>query len=549
MAAWQAEVGTGTSRAVDYRDLFVKVVAFLTSQHVATVAVNSGGTGYTVGDMLTLTHAGAYLDARFEVLTVAAGVITSLARRHVGAFSNRAASATVSAGGTGYAIGDVLEVQGGTQREKAKFQVATLSGSAVATVALFETGGAYSATPSNPASTTKVGPAAGTGSGCTLTVTYSGAIGTTGLAVTGGTGTGATVDITLAQTGWTVDGRNTNSFTHNSLTNEKQVVLKGDAAGLTNKPYVGMVSWTETSGVNTRYGISLFGMVAHNSGIGFHQSPGISPGINTSTGVLQDGGGNVLCDENAAQEMDFWIRATDRAVFLAHNINSGAGTTDDGEYMHAHLGYLNSFGTEIENPYPMLVGASSRAKNIDPSAASQSISGIAECTGPVTSTPGWHWYRAEDSSWQAAENSEALATNQPRNHVMFPMGQITLIDGGVGPANEIVAFGPVDHWTGYGSTGRASPTLVMYPVPGSTPETFLFPLTLVARVSTSLNEVLDTVRGQVDGVYWCHATANDGTQIANFSEDTVTSDGQRHRVFGNHVHVQRYQYIAVEEAA
>ncbi|MCH7944864.1 MAG: hypothetical protein IIC73_02440, partial [Armatimonadetes bacterium] len=78
--AWQPEVGGSSNRAADYRDLLVKKVAFMTSQHVATVAINNRGTGgaYVVGDIVTLTHAGAILDARFEVTGVTAGQIDTL---------------------------------------------------------------------------------------------------------------------------------------------------------------------------------------------------------------------------------------------------------------------------------------------------------------------------------------------------------------------------------------------------------------------------------------------------------------------------------------
>lgn len=80
--------------------------------------------------------------------------------------SSSAISATVAAGGTSYQVGDILTVSGGTVTTAATFKVATLSGSAVATVALVA-GGEYTTTPANPASTT-----GGNGTGCTLTVSY-----------------------------------------------------------------------------------------------------------------------------------------------------------------------------------------------------------------------------------------------------------------------------------------------------------------------------------------------------------------------------------------
>jgi hypothetical protein len=78
-------------------------------------------------------------------------------------------AAVVAAGGTGYTVGDVLTVVGGTKTVAATVTVATISGGGgtgpVATVTV-TLGGNYSAPPANPAST-----AGGTGTLCTLTLT------------------------------------------------------------------------------------------------------------------------------------------------------------------------------------------------------------------------------------------------------------------------------------------------------------------------------------------------------------------------------------------
>jgi hypothetical protein len=85
-----------------------------------------------------------------------------------------AVSATVAIGGSGYKVGDVLTLQGGQGEGKfVTFTVATLSGSAVATVTL-KTTCPYSARPTNPVVTT-VSPSGGTG--CTLNVTWTGTYG------------------------------------------------------------------------------------------------------------------------------------------------------------------------------------------------------------------------------------------------------------------------------------------------------------------------------------------------------------------------------------
>ena len=76
------------------------------------------------------------------------------------------ASATVAAGGTGYAVGDVLQIVGGSGTA-ARLTVATLSGSAVATVTV-STAGNYTTFPSpQPVSVTAI---TGTGSSATFNI-------------------------------------------------------------------------------------------------------------------------------------------------------------------------------------------------------------------------------------------------------------------------------------------------------------------------------------------------------------------------------------------
>ncbi len=78
-----------------------------------------------------------------------------------------AVSATVAAGGTGYVVGNTLTVSGGTALTAAQFNVAAVSSTGAVLGVTLQTPGEYTAVPSNPASTT-----GGAGSGCTLTVSY-----------------------------------------------------------------------------------------------------------------------------------------------------------------------------------------------------------------------------------------------------------------------------------------------------------------------------------------------------------------------------------------
>lgn len=542
--AWQSEVGSGTDRAAGYRDLLTKLVAFATSQRVSAVSVNAAGSGYVVGDVLTLTHAGAYLDARFEVTSVGgSGDVTGLRIVSSGAFANRVATVAVNAGGSGYAANDVVEIQGGTAREAAKAKVTTVSAGAVTAIALFETGGAYSSAPTLTGAATDSSIGTGSGTGLTVDLTMTSLVSTTGQAVTGGTGSSCTVDITLAETGWTAV-RNANKLTLNSITDEKEVVLKGDASGSTNKPYVGFRTGTATVGINTRYFVQVLGMVAHNPATALHLQPAISPGISTSDGSLVANGSYILCPENSSTgAMDFWFSVDDVRLCGAVNENPTA-TTSNGRYFQFYAGYIDRLQTETEDPYPMFVGASARDYSLQPSAANDGITSIAECRTPGTGP--WVFYAATTGSWVTVQNSNAISAPNDEPNVMFPFGELNK-DTSSSSAQKVVDDG-LQLNDSVIKRDRSAATAVLWPVPGSTRKPFLFPLVIGRKVAATFAEATDWPRGTIRGMHWLFNSDSTGAAIMDFSEDYITIGSDRYRVFHNHVHSsERYQYIAIKE--
>lgn len=544
--AWQAEVGSGVNRPADYHELVWKIVAMATSQHVATVAVNAGGTGYTVGDTLTLTHASAVFDARFEVTSVSSGVITGLRIVSSGAFAQRAASATVSAGGTGYAVGDVLEVQGGTAREQAKFQVATLSGSAVATVTQVESGGAYSSTPSNPAATVGVGPSTFAGdNACTLTVTYQAIVGTTGLSVTGGTGSSATVDITLAESGWSVDSRNDDNVSENGVTNEKEVVLVGDATGKTNKPYIGFSTLTRTNGVDTRYGVALHGMVAHNA----LATLASQPGLLGSPGTWGDSLPYLTTPENQSQEIDMWLSVDDQRICGVINVNPGAANTDDGAYLSFYMGYLDSLATESESPYPMFIHGASRSVNVSPGAAGTSIDGMPTFSRPTSFAAGGHyfWFN-ETASWKTFEGGRLdTSAELESDQAIWPTMQVTRVMSPDGDEFLSPTYDTVELPYDVVRPARQAAIRRWLPIPGTTPKHYPLPLIITHRDSSTFSETLDLPVGQLRGCFWIFNSDDSAATYSNFAEDYLEDGSARYRVFHNHKSTQIYNYFCMLE--
>ena len=83
--------------------------------------------------------------------------------------SGLTAAPTVSAGGSGYVVGDVITLAGGTSVVTAQVKVSAVSGGAVTAVTYYR-GGIYTTTPSNPVAQ---GSTTGSGTGATFTASWS----------------------------------------------------------------------------------------------------------------------------------------------------------------------------------------------------------------------------------------------------------------------------------------------------------------------------------------------------------------------------------------
>jgi hypothetical protein len=175
-----------------------------TGQQGLTATVYStgpvGGTGYQVNDTITLAGGTLTSAATPTVLTVASvglsgtvtgvyvstpGAYTTLPTNPVGQASTSgqgtgaefvvvweiegAAQAIPTNAGSGYEVGDVLTVVGGISTEPAKLTVATLTGTAIATVTITSPG-EYTVYPTSPASVT-----GGAGTGATFNISWAGA--------------------------------------------------------------------------------------------------------------------------------------------------------------------------------------------------------------------------------------------------------------------------------------------------------------------------------------------------------------------------------------
>jgi hypothetical protein len=94
---------------------------------------------------------------------------------------------------------------------------------------------------------------------------------------------------------------------------------------------------------------------------------------------------------------------------------------------------------------------------------------------------------------------------------------------------------------------RSASSRIMRPVPGTTGQIALLPLVIGRKLVNTPDIITDSVRGVVPDVFWLYNDDGTGSAINNFSEDYITIGNDRYRVFHNHVHTSRYQYVAVKE--
>jgi len=191
---------TFTAERVDIMTVKMLMDA-ITAGRIITVAVGSGGTGYVVGDEVTLADPGDVVldtfEARFEVTSVAAGVVDGIRMVSCGAYStvfDMSGSAVATTGGTGsgltvdltvegpytaiptsgsegsgFVVGEVVTVNEGTLHAGAshhQFVVTTVSSGAIVDLEPLRVG-RYDVQPTNPVAIT----ASASGTGATIDIT------------------------------------------------------------------------------------------------------------------------------------------------------------------------------------------------------------------------------------------------------------------------------------------------------------------------------------------------------------------------------------------
>jgi len=163
--------GGATTKAVEFQTLGSdsNIALVLDTKGTGAIDLASGSSGVNISNGGTVTAITGTTTGSYTVvptITISAPT-TAGGTQATGTVAMQAITITLNSGGSGYAIGDTITLTGGTFSQAVVLTVATLSGSAVATFTT-SSAGTYTVLPSNPVAQ---GSTSGSGTGANFNIT------------------------------------------------------------------------------------------------------------------------------------------------------------------------------------------------------------------------------------------------------------------------------------------------------------------------------------------------------------------------------------------
>lgn len=500
--------------ASDHIDLSNDLIEAATGNSISAPVINAAGTGYVVGDILTVVGGTFTIAAQIEVVTVGgsgdiltmrmynAGVYTATPSVTANAVTGGTGSAatvdltygsngwtadrnqgtapsavdSVAAGGTGYSVDDIITLAGGTFTTAAQLRVLTLSGSAVATVSI-ETAGDYQVIPSDPVAQGAVAPIGG--SGATFNLTFE--------------------------------------------AGDRHVILEGVGGGADEI----IIGWRTFSSIpSDYYNLELHGMTGYSASLPLDEQPGISPGFYEEALVTDFSGAYLVA---TSVSFNYFININAYRIIVTIAVGS--------VYNHAYLGWGNRFATSTEYPYPMIIaGSASRPEVTTGEVIKHST--LVDPWGINSNDLGPMKIYGTDGTWYDVRNRGGTALKDERCVAPCQAPQ-----GASGTPSL-----PEDRFMGNGlrfsdiifsdSTGSGGVMGTNMIPAGDDDHRVLLPGIIV------FSEPSPQVMVELDEVFWCHSFGG----ITN--EDRFIDDnGVAYRIFQNCNRTDSYAYVAIKEAS
>jgi len=423
------------------------------------------------------------------------------------ATNDNAIAAAIVAGGTGYTVGDILTVVGGTIINSlvTTLEVLSVAAGVIDGIRVFNCG-AYSAQPGNP------------------------------VAVTGGTGgDDATFTLTFETQNWTINRNDASSSS--SLDNlavaggsgtqvlGRELLLQGPGNAGADEIYVGFMGLEDTDVAVFNW--QLFGFTGFNGGDDLVDQPGfsyVSPNEIAAFTQLTDG------------SIELWIHTSPRVLSGVARIG--------GTYTSWYVGFLNPFATPTEYPYPIYIAGSCSKWNQSFSASGLAQSGLADPGSSSISggnTRGPAGLRFFDGTWQFVRNWNFGTTRSSfLDRCVYPGQTLAPTDAAYNPASKFMQASTMNWDTIIPSTGNpGSPQQTLRETEDSGGNITVLIPTIVWSKVPSLQ-----ILGEIDSVFWGSAAGNN-----ILAQDRVIVGGVHYRAFQSGNRSEQFAFFFLREDA
>lgn len=361
--------GTGITDHIDMLDKLIEVV--VNSRHLASVVVNAGGTGHAVGDIIEIDATGATstIVAQLEVTSISGSAIDGIRVYRSGAYTVDPTTTTANAqsGSSGGGTGATFDLTMSAAKWALNRRTQEAASAAVGTA-----GNGYNVNDILTVTNVLPGVQGFAGADATFTVAT----------LTGGAGSGVAT-VTLLVPGNYEESPANDAATTNDGTgddaceltvtwvdgtkaaNDEQVcMLEGEGLGGADAIHVIIRPYTQVSGFDDAFNWALMGATGFNDTLPIHQQLGVnSLQINLSTGAFPAG----------ATSGSYFVLKDDDADpdiswWLSWNgrriiLVAKVESGATSQYMSMYVGFLNQTATDTEYPYPLWICGNTSDQN------------------------------------------------------------------------------------------------------------------------------------------------------------------------------------------
>lgn len=396
----------------------------------------------------------------------------------------------INVAGTGWAVGDLFDINGGTTvlGLNATGEILAEAGGIPSSIRIFN-GGAYTVNPGAAATTSAILPA---------------------------TGINLTVDTTILATGWSVDRAGLISGGP-----ERELIIRGIGSG-GDEIFLGLRTNRDTPSGTFLW--DMMGATGFDNGELFENQPGSSKANNLTDSLFTPLNNGII---------DYF--------FVVDSFHIKGVFKSGSTYTNLYVGFLNTFNTPAEFPYPLLVMGCETLGTVPFNTSTIAMSGMSDPISNGANRAGPGALREIDGNWYRFENSQATTFNRFQNsdRGIWPQGfAIADSDIDILPIDEFTAD-DIQQQNGaiFPLTGLGPPSTRLQPTIDSGGNIqFLWPTTLlqIRPSQVILGELIDVFPVYTIG-------------IGAVSEDTMTDKaGDVYIIFQNCNRTDVWTHFAIK---